>query len=152
MTYQPPVGLARLSGIDIRHTADLPQGDVVYVGRTMHVGTRRLTAAEELLLRARHTGRMIVRRGLAHVLEQLGEDVEPESLFDGVFPVRGQRWDGRRFVWPDELPDHPCGHLEVRPGCGGCDPGAIEWVIEDGSVVWRRVSDGDAEFLDAEFA
>lgn len=28
---------------------------------------------------------------------------------------------------------HPCGHVAVTKGCGGCDPGAIEFVINDGS-------------------
>lgn len=26
---------------------------------------------------------------------------------------------------------HPCGHLRRVPGCGGCDPGAVEFVITD---------------------
>src|SRR6478735_7781545 len=26
---------------------------------------------------------------------------------------------------------HPCGHSERTPGCGGCDPGAVEFVITD---------------------
>lgn len=25
---------------------------------------------------------------------------------------------------------HPCGHTHVWQGCGGCDPGAIESVVE----------------------
>lgn len=28
-----------------------------------------------------------------------------------------------------ELP--PCGHRDIQRGCGGCDPGAIEFVIDD---------------------
>lgn len=28
---------------------------------------------------------------------------------------------------------HPCGHAERQRGCGGCDPGAVEFVIEDGT-------------------
>lgn len=35
--------------------------------------------------------------------------------------------------WPPE--PHPCGHREIERGCGGCDPGAIESVIEDGGAV-----------------
>lgn len=31
----------------------------------------------------------------------------------------------------------PCGHTTVTRGCGGCDPGAVSLVIEDGGV-WRR--------------
>lgn len=31
----------------------------------------------------------------------------------------------------------PCGHDEATPGCGGCDPGAVETVIEDGSTAAR---------------
>lgn len=31
----------------------------------------------------------------------------------------------------DVLPCHPCGHRERVAGCGGCDPGAIAFVIDD---------------------
>lgn len=27
---------------------------------------------------------------------------------------------------------HPCGHVAIERGCGGCDPGAIEYVIDNG--------------------
>lgn len=128
--------LGRLAGITIQRSPTLRQGDVLHLRLhnppTIVIGIQPLTDAEELELRARHTGRMVVRRGMAETLAWLGEDVEPESLFDGLFPVRGQRWDGERFVWPEEL-GHPCGHVEVRQGCGGCDPGAVEYVIEDGT-------------------
>ena len=32
---------------------------------------------------------------------------------------------------PEHAPKYPCGHDEITRGCGGCDPGAIEFVIED---------------------
>ena len=32
---------------------------------------------------------------------------------------------------------YPCGHAQMVSGCGGCDPGAIEFVLEDGSSVLR---------------
>jgi hypothetical protein len=34
---------------------------------------------------------------------------------------------------------HDCGHVERVTGCGGCDPGAIEFVKDDGGP-WLRVS------------
>lgn len=30
-----------------------------------------------------------------------------------------------------------CGHTVRQPGCGGCDPGAIEFIRDDGGS-WRR--------------
>ena len=33
---------------------------------------------------------------------------------------------------------YPCGHPEREGGCGGCDPGAIEYVRDDGGP-WRRL-------------
>ena len=36
-----------------------------------------------------------------------------------------------------ELANHPCGHGKRTKGCGGCDPGAIEFVKDDGGP-WRR--------------
>lgn len=27
---------------------------------------------------------------------------------------------------------HPCGHFDVTDDCGGCDPSAIEYVIDNG--------------------
>lgn len=45
----------------------------------------------------------------------------------------------------DYVPEpHPCGHMERMKGCGGCDPGAIEYVRDDGSDRWVRV-DADPE-------
>lgn len=32
---------------------------------------------------------------------------------------------------------HPCGHVVQMSGCGGCDPGAIEYVIEDDTGIVR---------------
>lgn len=32
---------------------------------------------------------------------------------------------------------YPCGHDTPETGCGGCDPGAIEYVIEDGTATLR---------------
>lgn len=37
-------------------------------------------------------------------------------------------------AWADACVRHYCGHVERTPGCGGCDPGAIEYVIEDGGT------------------
>lgn len=35
---------------------------------------------------------------------------------------------------------HPCGHERRTRGCGGCDPGAVEFVIDDAQpYVLRRV-------------
>ena len=31
----------------------------------------------------------------------------------------------------------PCGHESMRRGCGGCDPGAVEFVLDDGESSWR---------------
>lgn len=43
------------------------------------------------------------------------------------------------------LPEpYPCGHTDRTAGCGGCDPGAIEFVRDDGGE-WRPVT---AEDLD----
>lgn len=33
---------------------------------------------------------------------------------------------------------NPCGHAGIERGCGGCDPGAIEFVKDDGGP-WLRV-------------
>lgn len=38
------------------------------------------------------------------------------------------RADSRPVCWPER---HPCGHPEATKGCGGCDPGAVEFVITD---------------------
>lgn len=33
---------------------------------------------------------------------------------------------------------HECGHTRVRPGCGGCNPGAVGYVMDDNRPsVWR---------------
>lgn len=32
-------------------------------------------------------------------------------------------------------PRYDCGHTAVTPGCGGCDPAAIEYVIDDNGVL-----------------
>ena len=34
---------------------------------------------------------------------------------------------------------YPCGHQTRRRGCGGCDPGAVEFVRDDGGP-WRRAT------------
>jgi hypothetical protein len=34
---------------------------------------------------------------------------------------------------------HPCGHVTVERGCGGCDPAAVDYVIENGV---KRASGG----------
>lgn len=40
-----------------------------------------------------------------------------------------------KAVFTDTQP-HPCGHEARTRGCGGCDPGAVEFVIEgDGRIV-----------------
>ena len=49
-----------------------------------------------------------------------------------------EAWD-RAFaqrVTPPEA--HPCGHADRVRGCGGCDPGAIEFVRDDGGP-WTRI-------------
>jgi hypothetical protein len=38
---------------------------------------------------------------------------------------------------------YPCGHNTAQRGCGGCDPGAIEWVKDDDGP-WRILDFGDA--------
>lgn len=38
---------------------------------------------------------------------------------------------------------NPCGHSERTDGCGGCDPGAVEYVRDDGDHVWRKVEGGE---------
>lgn len=43
---------------------------------------------------------------------------------------------------------HPCGHRRVTAGCGGCDPGAIEFVIDDESPRVLRAPRPD-DFTDA---
>lgn len=45
---------------------------------------------------------------------------------DGFWAARAE------YVIPPEV--HPCGHGERTPGCGGCDPGAIDFVITDDGV------------------
>lgn len=37
---------------------------------------------------------------------------------------------------------YPCGHHTRTPGCGGCDPGAVEYVRDDGGP-WRRTEPGE---------
>lgn len=78
----------------------------------------------------RRSGRLlagtVIRRGL--------RVLDVESDWDGqplVFRVRGDDFE--------EAP--PCGHFPRVPGCGGCDPGAVEFVIEDSQLRWRRRSD-----------
>lgn len=45
------------------------------------------------------------------------------------------------FVHASRDPEgHPCGHEDRTPGCGGCDPGAIEYVKDDGDPTWRKVT------------
>lgn len=34
-------------------------------------------------------------------------------------------------------PTRPCGHKAQTPGCGGCDPGAVDLVIDEGSLTPR---------------
>jgi len=36
------------------------------------------------------------------------------------------------------LSGHPCGHASAQRGCGGCDPGAVEYVRDDGGP-WRKI-------------
>lgn len=49
-------------------------------------------------------------------------------------------------VWMPHLPGaepqaepNPCGHAATVKGCGGCDPGAVEYVKDDGDPTWRRI-------------
>lgn len=42
--------------------------------------------------------------------------------------------DGEPVACDLEHPN-PCGHYGVVPGCGGCDPGAVEYVITDEGVM-----------------
>ena len=42
------------------------------------------------------------------------------------------------FDFGTEDEPNPCGHSVRVKGCGGCDPGAIEWVKDDGQP-WRRI-------------
>lgn len=44
------------------------------------------------------------------------------------------------------LRPHPCGHFAVERGCGGCDPGAVEFVITDG--VLSRLDDSRGQARD----
>ena len=44
-------------------------------------------------------------------------------------------------AWADICPAHPCGHLKGAQGCGGCDPGAVEYVRDDFGY-WRKVDAG----------
>jgi len=37
---------------------------------------------------------------------------------------------------------HPCGHIAIQRDCGGCDPGAVEFVRDDGGE-WRREASGE---------
>ena len=40
-------------------------------------------------------------------------------------------------------PTHLCGHHDRVQGCGGCDPGAVEWVRDDDGP-WRRPTEEEA--------
>lgn len=43
---------------------------------------------------------------------------------------------------------YPCGHTSMKNGCGGCDPGAIDYVIlEDGT---RRPFDPELDLRDTD--
>lgn len=46
-------------------------------------------------------------------------------------------------------PTNPCGHKTRTPGCGGCDPGAVDMVIEDGSRTARAYDPHRDEMPDA---
>lgn len=53
-----------------------------------------------------------------------------QALADELTPAA--RYVAGRIV--DEIPElspHPCGHPETVRGCGGCDPGAVEFVVDD---------------------
>lgn len=43
---------------------------------------------------------------------------------------------------------YPCGHRHITRGCGGCDPGAIEFVIDDAAPRVLRAPRPD-DFRDA---
>jgi hypothetical protein len=50
---------------------------------------------------------------------------------DSGFTV-GYRREALRLI--PKAGQHDCGHRERTPGCGGCDPSAIEFVITDEGV------------------
>jgi hypothetical protein len=58
--------------------------------------------------------------------------------------VSGQSGTGEALGGAQGGEAHPCGHIERQRGCGGCDPGAVEFVKDDDGP-WRRVGDGRAD-------
>jgi hypothetical protein len=40
---------------------------------------------------------------------------------------------------PEYAEPHPCGHAVRTRGCGGCDPGAVEFEIPDGADLSRGI-------------
>ena len=44
---------------------------------------------------------------------------------------------------PEATEGYPCGHAERVKGCGGCDPGAVEYIRDDTDRVWRKTTKED---------
>ena len=66
-------------------------------------------------------------------------EIDPDDWFIR-FGKGGFDSDGMPCV-PDDR--HPCGHTQVRAGCGGCDPGAVEFVLDNGATAWRKTTSAD---------
>jgi hypothetical protein len=75
-------------GLDIVTTAGLRDGKVVVIGSKLFLGTAPLTVKEQ----AGRDARMIVREGLADVLEWLGQSVYTEPTTAEILAeLRGHR-------------------------------------------------------------
>lgn len=58
------------------------------------------------------------------------------AYYDGkAYPIRFEKPVPATYTAEEP---HPCGHTRRVWGCGGCDPGAIEYVREDGDTEWQE--------------
>lgn len=79
--------------------------------------------------------RDILRALLTLTLRQLDEPTEPPIDFLGARDMSTELF--------------PCGHTAVIRGCGGCDPGAVSLVREDGGS-WRRPTPSETTLTEDE--
>lgn len=96
---------------------------------------RRALDQEPLIVHA-------IRRDMLRQPDDEGRDLNfiPATKGHGACGCSGDvivHWVDHLRALLDDDEGYPCGHATTQRGCGGCDPGAVEWVRDDDGP-WRR--------------
>jgi hypothetical protein len=73
---------------------------------------------------------------------EVGPPLDVDGYYAGLVKAEEERQherNERHLATPENAEPYPCGHLVRTKGCGGCDPGAVEFEIPDGADLSRGV-------------